>query len=69
GLLTFSNVKSLIIGPNKNLIETHWYPQTRSKYDLMTRLMQTFFTRPRKWLKFLPVALKLDEIGNREKIK
>ena len=69
GLLTFSNVKSLIIGPNKNLIETHWYPQTRSKYELMTRLMQTFFTRPRKWLKFLPVALKLDEIGNQEKIK
>lgn len=69
GLLTFSNVKSLILGPNKNLIETHWYPQTKSKYNLMTRLMQTFFTRPRKWLAFLPVALKLDSIGNEEKLK
>ncbi|MCX6078463.1 MAG: aldehyde dehydrogenase family protein [Chloroflexi bacterium] len=69
GLLTFSNVKSLILGPNKNLIETHWYPQSKSKYDLMTRLMRTFFTRPRKWLAFLPVALKLDSIGNEEKIK
>lgn len=69
GLLTFSNSKSLIMGPNKNAIETHWYPQTRTKYELMTRLMQTFFTRPRKWLAFLPVALKLDSIGTKEKLK
>ena len=69
GLLTFSNVKSLILGPNKNQIETHWYPQTKSKYELMTRLMRSFFTRPRKWLKFLPVALQLDSIGNKEKLK
>ena len=69
GLLTFSNVKSLIMGPNKNLIEPHWYPQTKSKYELMTKLMQYFFTRPRKWLKFLPVGLMLDSIGNKEKLK
>lgn len=68
GLLTFSNVKALILGPNKNAIETHWYPQTKSKYDLMTKLMRAFFTRPRKWLAFLPVALKLDSIGNKEKL-
>lgn len=69
GLLTFSNVKSLILGPNNQAIETHWYPQTRSKYDLMTRLIQTYFTRPRKWLKFLPVALTLDSIGSKEKLQ
>ena len=69
GLLTFSNTKSLILGPNKNAIETHWYPQTRTKYELMTRLMQTFFRRPRKWLGFAPVGLKLDSIGSKEKLK
>jgi acyl-CoA reductase-like NAD-dependent aldehyde dehydrogenase len=68
GLLTFSNVKSLIIGPNNNAIETHWYPQTEQKYNLMTRLMRAFFTRPRKWLAFLPVALQLDSIGTKEKL-
>ena len=69
GLLTFSNPKSLILGPNKNVLETHWYPQTKSKYDLMTKLIQSFFTRPRKWLAFLPVALTLDSIGTKEKLK
>jgi acyl-CoA reductase-like NAD-dependent aldehyde dehydrogenase len=69
GLLTFSNTKSLILGPNNNAIETHWYPQSKEKYDLMTRLIQTFFNRPRKWLAFLPVALRLDSIGTKEKLK
>ncbi len=69
GLLTFSNIKSIILGPNKNQIETHWYPQTKSKYELMTKLMKAFFTRPRKWLAFLPVALTLDSIGTKEKLE
>lgn len=69
GLLTFVNTKSLILGPNNNSIETHWYPQSKTKYDLMTKLIQTFFTRPRKWLAFFPVALKLDSIGTKEKLK
>ncbi len=69
GLLTFSNPKALILGPNNQAIETHWYPQTRSKYELMTKLIQTYFTRPRKWLAFLPVALRLDSIGSKEKLK
>jgi len=68
GLLTFSNIKSIIMGPNNNAIETHWYPQTTQKYRLMTRLMRTFFTRPRKWLSFLPVALQLDSIGTKQKL-
>jgi len=68
GLLTFSNVKSLILGPNTNQIEAHWYPQTSTKYDLMSRLMRAFFTRPRKWLAFLPIALKLESIGTKQKL-
>lgn len=69
GLMTFSNVKSIISSPNKGLIEPHWYPQTQTKYDLFTRLMQSYFARPRKWLKFLPVALQIDSIGKKEKIQ
>jgi len=68
GLLTFSNIKSMILSPNKNTIEPHWYPQTTQKYGLMTRLMRAFFNRPRKWLAFLPVALQLDSIGTKQKL-
>jgi acyl-CoA reductase-like NAD-dependent aldehyde dehydrogenase len=68
GLLTFSNVKAIILGPNNQAIEPHWYPQTATKYDLFTRLMRSFFSRPRKWLKFLPVGLQLDSLGSKEKI-
>ena len=69
GLTTFSNIKSIISSPNKGVIEPHWYPQTHNKYVLFTDLMQTYFNRPRKWLKFLPVALKIDNIGKKEKIQ
>jgi acyl-CoA reductase-like NAD-dependent aldehyde dehydrogenase len=69
GLLTFCNVKSIIMGPNKNVIEPHWFPQTPLKYEMFTRLIQAFFHRPRKWLQFLPVGLKLDSLGTKEKIK
>ena len=69
GLTTFSNVKSIISNPNKGLIEPHWYPQTQTKYDLFTRLMQSYFARPRKWLKFVHVGLQIDSIGKKEKIQ
>ncbi len=69
GLTTFSNVKAIISSPNKGVIEPHWYPQTQNKYDLFTRLMQSYFSRPRKWLKFAPVGLQIDSIGKKEKIQ
>jgi len=69
GLTTFSNIKAIISSPNKGVIEPHWYPQTQAKYELFTRLMQSYFSRPRKWLKFLPVGLQIDSIGKKEKIE
>ena len=69
GLETFCNVKAIISGPNNAAIEPHWYPQTENKYALFTRLMGSFFSRPRKWLKFLPVGLQLDSMGSKEKIQ
>jgi acyl-CoA reductase-like NAD-dependent aldehyde dehydrogenase len=69
GLTTFSNIKSIISSPNKGVIEPHWYPQTQNKYNLFTRLMQSYFSRPRKWLKFAPVGLQIDSIGKKEKIE
>lgn len=69
GLHTFSNVKSIISGPNNKIIEPHWYPFTKPKSEEFPKLMQAFFTRPRKWIKFALVGLKLDPLGDKEKIK
>jgi acyl-CoA reductase-like NAD-dependent aldehyde dehydrogenase len=69
GLLTFSNIKSIISGPNDKNIEPHWYPFTAEKYDTFPKLMKAFFSRPRKWIQFAKVGLKLDNMGNKAKIK
>jgi hypothetical protein len=68
GLHTFSNVKSIISGPNNSVIEPHWYPFTRMKFDTFPKLMDAFFSRPRKWIRFALVGMKLDSMGNKEKI-
>ncbi len=68
GLITFSNIKSVIMGPSDKVIEPHWYPFTRTKYETFPKLMKAFFSRPRKWLQFAMVGLKLDSMGNKEKI-
>lgn len=68
GLLGFCNIKAVIVSPNNSAIETHWFPYTATKYALFTQLMRAFFQRPRNWLKFLTVGLKLDSLGTKEKI-
>lgn len=69
GLLTFSNVKSIISSANNDVIEPHWYHFTEAKYTMFTQLIQAFFRRPRKWLKFAQIGLKVDTMGNKEKIQ
>lgn len=69
GLITFSNIKSIISGPNDKVIEPHWYPFTKVKYETFPKLMGAFFSRPRKWLQFAMVGMKLDSMGGKEKIK
>lgn len=68
GLHTFSNVKSIISGPNNKVIEPHWYPFTKSKSEAFPKLMRAFFSRPRKWLQFAAIGMKMDSMGNKEKI-
>jgi len=69
GLIGFSNIKSIMSGPNKGHIESHWYPFTTTKYELFGRLMESFFQRPRKWIGFLTAGLSFDSLGNKEKIQ
>jgi acyl-CoA reductase-like NAD-dependent aldehyde dehydrogenase len=69
GLYTFPNVKSILIDTQGSKIEPHWYPFTRTKYEMMTQLMNALFARSKNWIKFAMVGLKLDNIGGKEKIK
>jgi acyl-CoA reductase-like NAD-dependent aldehyde dehydrogenase len=69
GLDTFSNIKSIIMGPNNKVIEPHWYPFTETKYKLFPKMMKAFFRRPRNWFGFAKIGLVLDSLGTKEKIK
>lgn len=43
GLMSFSNVKSLMIAKNSGKIEANWYPYTAKKYKLFSKLIQAVY--------------------------
>ena len=69
GLLSFCNIKSIIIDSQGGKIEPHWYPQTATKYNMLSELMVALFSRSKNWLKFAMIGLKIDSIGSKEKLK
>lgn len=69
GLLTFCNIKSVVIDKQGSKIDPHWYPFTREKYRLMNNMMHSYFGKRRKWVKFLISAMQLDSIGKKQKLK
>lgn len=69
GLLTFCNIKSVVMEKQSSKIDPHWYPFTKEKYRLMNNMMHSYFGRRRKWIKFLINAMQLDSIGKKQKLK
>ncbi|PCJ87833.1 MAG: aldehyde dehydrogenase [Flavobacteriales bacterium] len=69
GLLTFSNSKSVLVDKQSKLIEPHWYPFTKTKYQLLDDIVTSYFSKSKNWIKFASSGLKLDSIGNKEQIK
>jgi len=69
GLLTFCNLKSVLLDKQGKLIEPQWYPYTNSKYKLLHAVMLAWFGKSRNWIKFISNVLPLDGIGNKEKFK
>jgi len=69
GLLSFVNIKSILIDKQSSIIEVQWYPHTKTKYGLLTSLIIYLFSRSRNLIKFAAVGMKLDKIGSKEKIK
>lgn len=69
GILTFSNLKSVLIDKQSNMVDPHWYPYKHSKYILLSNLMDAYFGKSKKWLKFAVNGLKIDNIGKKEQIR
>lgn len=69
GLLTFSNLKSVIIEKQSDLVEPHWYPYTKEKSALLRNLMEAYFRKSKNWIKFAINGLQIDTIGKKQKLK
>jgi len=69
GLTTFCNTKSVLIDKQGSTIDPHWYPFTTSKFEMLRELSQSYFRRPRKWIKFAKNGLQADSIGRKERIR
>lgn len=69
GILTFCNHKSVLIDKMNNVIEPHWYPFTKTKAQLLRSLMDAWFVKPKKYIKFALTGMKIDTIGTKEQIK
>lgn len=66
GLVSFSNVKSVIANADNGHVEAHWYPFTEKKYDLFKKMVVGLFGGgPINFLKFLINGLKLEGHANK----
>ena len=68
GLHTFSNIKSIIIDAMSAKIEANWYPYTRNKYKIFSKLLDALFSKNSSLVKTILSGLKLESSANKEKI-
>ncbi len=69
GLLTFCNLKSVLVDQMSDMIDPHWYPYTATKTELLKNLMDSWFSKSKNYIKFAINGLKIDTIGKKEKFK
>lgn len=66
GLHSFCNIKSVLIDKDSSKIESNWYPYTREKYELFSKMTEHLFSgRLWSFLKFLVTGLKLESYSNK----
>jgi acyl-CoA reductase-like NAD-dependent aldehyde dehydrogenase len=67
GLHAFSNIKSVLVdGTNQR--EVFWYPYSKEKYNLMSKMLDAIYDGGPLWLfKLLPIALKLQGMAKKSK--
>lgn len=69
GLHSFSNVKSILIDKNSGVAELNWYPYTKEKYQLFSKLIEAAFSgKPGATIKAIAVGLKLQALGKKQRL-
>jgi len=66
GLHAFSNIKAILIDANKNSIEANWYPYTKTKYQLFSRMTEGLFKGGiGGFIKFALTGTRLESYSNK----
>lgn len=63
GLHSFCNVKSVLIDKNSSKIESNWFPYTRTKYVLFSKMTEGLFSG--NLMKFILNGLKMESYSNK----
>lgn len=69
GLHAFSNIKSILLDRNSGRLEPYWYPYSREKLTLLSRILENVMQGgPIGVLKTLVTALKLELLNRRKRL-
>lgn len=69
GLHAFSNIKSVLIDRMNGRLEAYWYPYSRTKLTLLSRILDTLYTGgPLAILRILGPFLKLEGLNKRNRL-
>jgi delta 1-pyrroline-5-carboxylate dehydrogenase len=69
GLHSFSNLKSVLVDRQSNRVELNWYPYSKEKYRLFSKLVDARYgDRPFGLLKAMLAGLKLDRLAQKKRL-
>ncbi len=63
GLHSFCNIKSVLIDKNSSKIESNWFPYTKEKYEMFSKMTEGLFSG--SLLKFILNGLKMESYSNK----
>ncbi len=63
GLHTFCNIKSVLIDTNSSKIESNWFPYTKEKYAMFSKMTEGLFSG--SLIKFALSGLKMESYSNK----
>jgi acyl-CoA reductase-like NAD-dependent aldehyde dehydrogenase len=68
GLISFSNIKSIVVDTQSSKIEANWYPYNTDKYNMFIKLIDSLFSKKSSLVKTAINGLKLEKISSKRKI-
>lgn len=69
GLHSFSNIKSVMIDKQSGRLELNWYPYSKEKYGLMSKLIETVYSGdPLGLIKVAAIGLKLEKLSKSKRL-